>query len=81
MVARYAHEAILPDATDILDYFARTYHLNQPTESQLLDQMVATPIFFVSNNHLMSPSLTDVTLPPTGRPDFKSAQLGDSDHQ
>ncbi len=75
MVARYAHEAILPDATDILDYFARTYHLNQPTESQLLDQMVATPIFFVSNNHLMSPSLTDVTLPPTGRPDFKSARL------
>lgn len=75
MVARYAHDAILPDATDILDYLSRTYQLNEPTESQLLDQMVATPIFFVSNNYLSNPHLTDVTIPPTGRPDFKSAHL------
>jgi oligopeptide transport system substrate-binding protein len=76
MVARYAYEAILPDASDILDYLSRTYPETKPTEQKLLEQMVVAPLFFVSNNHLAHPNLTGVVIPPTGRPDFKSARLG-----
>ncbi len=74
-VARFGWECVFPDGSDALDYLARTYDLDQPTESLILERMLAAPLFFYNYDHLHCENIHGVVFPSNGRVDFRWAQL------